>query len=112
LTTYTLPHTELKVSRIAYGCMNIGRRWDRTPLTNAERTAAVDVVLAAYEAGITLFDHADIYACGKSEMAFAEVWQRLPDSASPTCGKRSYFNPSAASAWRVILTAAIRTGTI
>jgi predicted oxidoreductase len=79
LTTYTLPHTELKVSRIAYGCMNIGRRWDRTPLTNAERTAAVDVVLAAYEAGITLFDHADIYACGKSEMAFAEVWQRLPD---------------------------------
>jgi predicted oxidoreductase len=59
--------------------MKIGGRWDRTPLTNAEKTAVVDVVLAAYEAGITLFDHADVYTCGKSETAFAEVWQRLPD---------------------------------
>jgi aryl-alcohol dehydrogenase-like predicted oxidoreductase len=99
LTTYTLPHTELKVSRIAYGCMKIGGRWDRTPLTNAEKTAVVDVVLAAYEAGITLFDHADVYTCGKSETAFAEVWQRLPDLREKI-------------AWRVILTAPIRTGTI
>jgi len=37
--------------------MNIGGRWDRTPLTDTEKAAAVDVVVAAVEAGITLFDH-------------------------------------------------------
>ena len=78
MKTYAIPHTDLYVSRLGYGCMNIGGRWDRTPLTDAEKAAAVDVVVAAVEAGITLFDHADIYTHGKSEMAFAEVWQRLP----------------------------------
>lgn len=98
MTTYTIPQTELSVSRIAYGCMNIGGRWDTAPLTKAEKTAAVDVVLAAYEAGITLFDHADIYACGKSETAFAETWQRLPGLREKIvlqskCGIRLEGNP-------------------
>ena len=78
MKTYRIPQTDLEISRLAYGCMNIGGRWDRTPLTDAEKAAAVDVVVAAVEAGITLFDHADIYTYGKSEAAFAEVWQRLP----------------------------------
>ena len=32
LKTYRIPQTDLDVSRLAYGCMNIGGRWDRTPL--------------------------------------------------------------------------------
>jgi len=59
--------------------MNIGNRWDRMPLTKAEKAAALDVIVAAYEEGINLFDHADIYMCGKSEAAFAEVWREIPD---------------------------------
>jgi predicted oxidoreductase len=78
LKTYALPHTDVKISHLGYGCMNLGGRWDPTPLTKAEKVAAVDAVVAAVEAGITLFDHADIYTYGKSETAFAEVWQRLP----------------------------------
>ena len=78
MKTYRIPQTDLDVSRLAYGCMHIGGRWDRTPPTEAEKAAAVDVVVAAVEAGITLFDHADIYTYGKSEEVFAEVWQRLP----------------------------------
>lgn len=78
MKTYTIPQTDLVVSRLAYGCMNIGGGWDHAPLTETDKTAAVAVVAAAYEAGITLFDHADIYMRGKSEAAFAEVWQALP----------------------------------
>lgn len=74
---YTIPHTDLQVSRIAYGCMNLGR-WNHDPLTGDEQRAAVDVVRTAYEAGVNLFDHADIYAYGKSEEAFAAVWDEIP----------------------------------
>ena len=79
MKTYTIPHTDLEVSRIAYGCMGLGGGWDRTPATEDRVRAAVDVVLAAYDQGITLFDHADIYAGGKSEAIFAEVWKARPD---------------------------------
>ena len=75
---YRIPHTDLTASRIAYGCMNIGGRWDNAPLTKEERLAAVAVVMAAYEAGITLFDHADLYMRGKSELAFAEALRQTP----------------------------------
>ena len=78
MKTYRIPQTDLDVSRLAYGCMHIGGRWDRTPPTDAEKADAVEVVVAAVEAGITLFDHADIYTYGKSEEVFAEVWPRLP----------------------------------
>ena len=69
---YTLPYTTLTVSRLAYGCMNLGG-WDRSALT-AERIALADrVVQSALELGINFFDHADIYGRGKSEEVFGEV---------------------------------------
>jgi predicted oxidoreductase len=74
---YMLPLTNLQLSRIAYGCMNLAA-WNQAPITEAEKRAAIDVVCAAYEAGINLFDHADIYAYGRSEEAFAAVWQEIP----------------------------------
>jgi len=66
--TYTLPGTNLSVSRVAYGCMNIGGTWDNTPLSTDVRESASRAIQAALEAGITLFDHADIYTRGKSEL--------------------------------------------
>jgi predicted oxidoreductase len=74
MKTYRISHSDLTVSRIAYGCMKIGGSWGAEPLTQAVKDAAVKAVVAAYEQGITLFDHADIYMRGKSEEAFAEVW--------------------------------------
>ncbi len=59
--------------------MNIGNRWDRLPLTKAEKTAAIKVILTAFEEGINLFDHADIYMYGKSEEVFGEMWEQVPD---------------------------------
>ena len=78
MKTYTIPHTDLDVSRLAYGCMNIGGPWSAAPPTAAAKAAAVEAVTAAYEAGITLFDHADIYTHGKSEIVFAEIWHAIP----------------------------------
>lgn len=59
--TYTLLGTDLRVSRVAYGCMNIGGTWDDTPLSTDVRESASRVIKAALETDITLFDHVDIY---------------------------------------------------
>lgn len=68
MNTYTLAQTDLEVSRLAYGCMRISRDADN----------GVRAVLTAYEQGITLYDHADIYGGGRSEEVFAGVWDASP----------------------------------
>lgn len=73
MKTYSIPRTDLKASRLAYGCMNIGGRWDATSITKEERKAAIDAVAAAFDHGINFFDHADIYMRGRSEEVFAEA---------------------------------------
>lgn len=63
---------------LIYGCMGLGGTWAAEPYSSAhvdEAAAAVDAALAA---GITLFDHADIYRNGKSEAVFGEVLSRTP----------------------------------
>ncbi|WP_299341628.1 aldo/keto reductase [uncultured Pseudoxanthomonas sp.] len=68
----------LPVSRIAYGCMHLSRAWDATPVTADERRQAQCLVETALSHGITLFDHADIYARGKSEQVFGDVLRASP----------------------------------
>jgi predicted oxidoreductase len=75
---YKIPSTDLEVSRIGYGCMGLGGSWDDAPLTDQDKSAAVELVGKAFDQGINLFDHADIYARGKSEAVFAEVWDQMP----------------------------------
>ncbi len=78
MQTFRIPHTDLEVSRIAYGCMQLSSAWDDAPLTAIERTRCAALVDAALEQGINLFDHADIYARGKSERLFGEVLRAAP----------------------------------
>lgn len=78
MQTCRIPHSDLEVSRIAYGCMHLSRAWDDEDITTAEISAATSAINTAVELGITLFDHADIYARGKSERLFGEVLQRTP----------------------------------
>jgi len=96
MKTYRISHTDFTVSRIAYGCMKIGGSWGPEPLTQDIKKAAVKAVVAAYEQGITLFDHADIYTRGKSEEAFAEVWPIIPRDkiiVQSKCGTRFADDP-------------------
>jgi predicted oxidoreductase len=76
MNTRILPHTELEVSELIYGCMRIRGSWSDAPLTEAEIDKGLRSVRAALDAGITFFDHADIYAHGRCEEIFGHLWKR------------------------------------
>jgi len=65
-----LPKTDLKVSRLALGCMRIADK-------SVEEVE--ELVASALSMGINFFDHADIYGGGKSEELFGEVLKRHPE---------------------------------
>ncbi len=65
-------------SRLVLGCMGFGGGWNANPLSEADIAQAHAAVEAALAAGITLFDHADIYTQGKAEQAFGELLRRSP----------------------------------
>ena len=64
----TLGQSGIQSSRLAYGCMRIAGDGGRDDRARGKRA-----VLAAYDQGYTLFDHADIYAGGACEELFGEV---------------------------------------
>ncbi|MBP6704655.1 MAG: aldo/keto reductase [Vicinamibacteria bacterium] len=66
---------ELSVGPIIYGCMRIGGAWSPEPPSQDERASAFRALDTALECGARLFDHADIYTCGRSETLFGE-WLR------------------------------------
>lgn len=79
MKTFRMPHTDLDATLIAYGCMRCGGSWDKNvPLSHSQRVEAMRMVRAALDEGINFFDHADIYAAGKSEEAFASIWKEVP----------------------------------
>lgn len=59
--------------------MGIGGDWTAAPLTKEDYLVAEKAVEAALSIGITMFDHADIYKRGKSEVVFGEVLKKRPD---------------------------------
>jgi predicted oxidoreductase len=63
---------------LVYGCMGLGGNWSAEPYSSAHVDEAAAAVEAAMSAGITLFDHADIYTNGKAEAVFGEVLARTP----------------------------------
>ena len=78
MKTMLLPQTDLQVSQILYGCMQIGGEWGKSPLTEQDRRQAMNIIHTALDEGINFFDHADIYCLGKSEQAFAGIWAEVP----------------------------------
>lgn len=77
MKTYRIPQTDLTVSRIAYGCAMLAP-WDRVVLTADDTVKASRLIHTAHDQGINFFDHADLYAFGKSEMLFGEVLRASP----------------------------------
>jgi len=63
-----IPHADLEVSRLAMGCMGLGGGWGSgTQLTADHERQAREFLDAAEEIGANFFDHANIYARGRSE---------------------------------------------
>jgi len=77
MKTYSVAHTALKISRLAYGCMRLGGTWDDAPLTPTDRARARRAIETALSHGINFFDHADIYYRGKTEIVFADALREL-----------------------------------
>ncbi|MGS1079784.1 aldo/keto reductase [Pseudoxanthomonas beigongshangi] len=95
---HPIPHTDLRASRIAYGCMQLSRAWDDSDPTPEERRQTALLIETALEQGINLFDHADIYARGKSERLFGEWLAASPSRRDglilqSKCGIRFAHDP-------------------
>ncbi len=73
MQTISLGKSELKSSRLVYGCMRT--TGDNTPAARLEGMKALEAAVAA---GYNHFDHADIYARGESESLFGEFLGASP----------------------------------
>jgi len=98
MKTYSIPHTDLIVSSIAYGGLSLGGKWDYEPVEPDMIARASTLVRTAYESGITLFDLADVYAFGKAETALGEVLNQSPGLRNniviqTKCGQRFVDEP-------------------
>lgn len=78
-TTIPLQKRGIPASRLVLGCMGFGGGWNRNPVTANDLKEAHAAVETALSAGITMFDHADIYAYGKAEQVFGQVLQERPE---------------------------------
>ncbi len=68
MKTMHIGKTPLVVSRLAFGCMRL----------SDNRREALASIQTALEAGITFFDHADIYGNGSKEDVFSAIWEAVP----------------------------------
>lgn len=78
METVLLGRSDLRASRLAYGCWRLAGTWDPAEVRPEMVAAGKVAVRAAVEAGYTLFDHADIYCQGECERIFGEVLRETP----------------------------------
>ena len=90
--------SSLRSSRLAYGCWRVAGTWDPSKVTAESRAAGHRAIIAAYEAGYTLFDNADIYCGGEAERILGEVLDQVSGMRSRVliatkCGIRPAGTP-------------------
>jgi aryl-alcohol dehydrogenase-like predicted oxidoreductase len=72
--------TGLTAGRLFYGAMRIAGTWNPAEVDSAKREAGKKALIAAYEAGYTLFDHADICCRSMCEDIHGELMREIPSS--------------------------------
>jgi predicted oxidoreductase len=78
MKTQPIADSGLVSTRLSYGCMRIAGTWNPREITPEREAAGKAAVVAAYEAGYTLYDHADIYCAGGCEEIFGKVLKDVP----------------------------------
>ena len=63
---------------IALGCMTLSGTWNPSEMNAEREKKAIAAFEAALEAGITLYDHADIYGGGTCEEVFRKCLEAVP----------------------------------
>lgn len=96
MKTKQIGSSELTATRMAYGC------WRLADVADGAGAAAA---IAAYEAGYTLFDHADIYGASQCETLFGGVLKEVPGMReaiviASKCGIRKSGEPDPDSPYR------------
>jgi len=76
--TTRIGNSQLISSRMAYGCWRIAG-WEGAECTAERELHGRQAVIAAFESGFTLFDHADIYSDGMGETIFGKVLKEIPE---------------------------------
>jgi predicted oxidoreductase len=105
MPTLPLGQGNLRASRLAYGGWRIAGTWDPAQVTSEKEAVGRAAVLAAYEAGYTLFDLADIYCDGVCERIVGQVLKATPGMRSrivvaTKCGIRKQGDPKPDSPYR------------
>jgi predicted oxidoreductase len=78
MQTIAFGNTSMNASRLAYGCWRVAGSWDPAEVSPASREAGRKAVAAAYDAGFTLFDTANIYCGGETEQILGSVLRQIP----------------------------------
>lgn len=78
MKTQRLGRSSLEITRLCHGCMRISGTWDRTKVDAESIKRGIQIVEAAFEAGYTFFDHADIYGDTTCESIFGEALAKHP----------------------------------
>jgi len=105
MKTQKIGKSDLVSSRLSYGCMRVVGTWNPSEIDDAKWEMAEKAILAAYEAGYTLYDHADIYCRGECERAFGRVLKKVPSMrkeviVATKCGIRFPNDPNPGSPHR------------
>jgi len=110
MNTIALGSSALRVGRLAYGCWRLVGSGKPTEITPDREEHARQAVLAAVEAGFTLFDHADIYSDGLAETVFGQILRGEPGLRerillASKCGVRRAGQPAPDLPYRYDLSA-------
>jgi predicted oxidoreductase len=105
MNTIPLGSSSLTASRLAYGCWRLAGTWNSDEVKPDAEAAGRRAVLAAHEAGYTLFDHADIYCDGVAERIFGETLLEVSGMrervvVATKCGIRKSGEPTPGAPYR------------
>ena len=77
MQTISLGVSSLLSSRLAYGCWRLAGTWEPSEVKPEGEERGRKAVIAAFEAGYTLFDNADIYCRGHAERIFGDALRQV-----------------------------------
>src|ERR1051325_1924232 len=100
-----LGNSLLSASRLAYGCWRVAGTWNAQEVKPDAPARGKEAIRAAFEAGYTLFDHADIYCDGMGEKIFGEFLKENPGARGQVliaskCGIRKMNEPKPGAPYR------------
>jgi predicted oxidoreductase len=73
MKTQLIGRSPLVATRLAFGCWRLVRTWNPKEVTPEREAEGRRAVIAAFEAGYTLFDNADIYCAGVCESVLGQA---------------------------------------